>query len=482
MININIRYNFKALIFRKFLKINKLFTVLIVLFIITIDLRCQAIGLKDGKDLYGGNINLKFEASGFFRIEKDKSKYWLVTPLGHAFLSHGINHIEPQWLQRPYNLQYWQDKTNMDSLVFGNINTTFHMKAKSDIKFMGFNTLGYHTSSAFDNTKYLPYVKSIRFVNLQHYLKQTKADFPDVFSENFEIHVDTIARKNILPIKHDPYLLGYSMNDCPVFTMNDAAAHGNNIYAKAKDASPTWPVVLRNLGPNDNGKLIYVSLMKNEYKNDIAAFNKIYSTTFGSFDELSNTQNWRPDVDIKNKRELKDNFSFLLKIIEQRYLLETAAIKKYDPNHLILGDKFNGNTDTPKEILALGDKYFDIIFIQHYGFWKEINSFYKKIESVSDKAIIMGDAAIHVPNKNMPNPYGPHTKTQKERIYQVSKLLNNSYKKSNFVGWHWCGWMDGWSLDTIPSKQHGGLQDPFGKYYSIVDWLHTFSDNLYTIH
>jgi hypothetical protein len=49
-------------------------------------------------DRFGGWTDKRFEATGFFRVEKDE-RWWLVTPDGNAFLSFGINHLYPDLWQ-----------------------------------------------------------------------------------------------------------------------------------------------------------------------------------------------------------------------------------------------------------------------------------------------------------------------------------------------------------------------------------------------
>ena len=44
------------------------------------------------RDRYGGCLDLVFDATGYFRLEKT-DRWWLVTPEGHAFLSFGANHV-----------------------------------------------------------------------------------------------------------------------------------------------------------------------------------------------------------------------------------------------------------------------------------------------------------------------------------------------------------------------------------------------------
>ena len=56
---------------------------------------------------YGGWIGLRFDDTGFFRLEEAKGRWWLVTPQGNAFLSFGLNHVEPGLLRNPYNREHW---------------------------------------------------------------------------------------------------------------------------------------------------------------------------------------------------------------------------------------------------------------------------------------------------------------------------------------------------------------------------------------
>ena len=60
-------------------------------------------------DLLSENKNIKFEATGFFRLEK-ADRWWLVTPEGNAYLSFGLNHAERKHLYRGYNRDFWIKK------------------------------------------------------------------------------------------------------------------------------------------------------------------------------------------------------------------------------------------------------------------------------------------------------------------------------------------------------------------------------------
>jgi hypothetical protein len=78
--------------------------------------------------------------------------------------------------------------------------------------------------------------------------------------------------------------------------------------------------------------------MRTQYRDDIAGFNKTYGAGFGSFGGLLNARDWRPQVDAANRAEIRDNREFLLKIVEQYYSVAVGAIRKFDRNHMIVGD------------------------------------------------------------------------------------------------------------------------------------------------
>ena len=66
-------------------------------------------------DRFGGWMGKKFEATGFFRVEKD-DRWWLVSPEGNAFLSFGINHLQAEFWNQDYNRKAWEKRFGLDDL------------------------------------------------------------------------------------------------------------------------------------------------------------------------------------------------------------------------------------------------------------------------------------------------------------------------------------------------------------------------------
>jgi hypothetical protein len=287
----------------------------------------------------------------------------LVSPEGNVFISFGVNHPYPHLVKAPYNKDYWIkefDITEPDS--YEAYLPAFRDKVEKDMKLLGMNTLGKHCEYPFYDDSFMPYIEQCRFVNNCHYMTIPKENFHNVFSEDFEAHCDQIVNEKILPKKDDPYMLAISFSDCPFFTNLDSAPRINNIYGAARKGNPMWAVVLRNLGEAAAGKQAYTETMKEIYQNDFSEFNKVYKTHFNSFDELLVATDWREAEDNQNQKEVEDNLQFLYKIVDKSYEVQIKSIRKVDTNHMIFGDKLNGNSNTPDEIIKIADKHMDIIY------------------------------------------------------------------------------------------------------------------------
>jgi len=175
-------------------------------------------------DRFGGWTGKPFEATGFFRVEKDE-RWWLVTPEGNAFLGVGINHLYPDLFRQPYTKKTWQTKLGIENLFdpsqFGPALRTWFLRSCRDY---GFNTVGVHNALSIVNrpAPALPYVQPIKFVDIPHWKTEVPDEnFLDVFAPAFAERCDRLARETAAPRKDDPFLLGYSMTDCPLFTEED---------------------------------------------------------------------------------------------------------------------------------------------------------------------------------------------------------------------------------------------------------------------
>jgi hypothetical protein len=437
--------------------------------------------LQGKRDAYGGWPGMRFEASGFFRLEK-KDRWWMVTPQGNAFLGFGLNHAMLPLLTRPECVEHWakefgvEDRSDRSQFIPG-----YRKKLRADLQALGMNHLGVHSSTRELPPGFAAYLHTVRFVDICHYMTPSESDFHDVFSHEFEARCDRVAQTEVLPRKDDAWLIGYFMTDGPIFTDLDAGPRPNNIYGAARPGLPTWPRVLRNLGAQSPGKRAYVALMRERYGGEIARFNGAYATAFESWEALERATRWRPDTDRSNAHEAADNLAFLARVVDRYYTVAVAAIRKYDRNHMIVGDKLNANTDPQDALVKLAGRHMDLVFYQMYGHWEEQKPLLDRWSRLTGRPMFNGDSSYALPYKEMPNPYGPHCRDQQERARRFREFGENAFARPDFVGWSWCGWIDGLSSHQ-KEKQHSGVQDPWGRCYQpLTGAMASFSARMYDV-
>ena len=436
-------------------------------------------------DKYGGWKGKKFKATGFFRAEKE-DRWWLVTPEGNAFISLGINHFMPYLFQQKYNNTAWQRLLGVEKGRGPEFNQSLKKWFFKTCKDFGFNTAGVHNDNRLinDPAPTMAYMQPIKFLDIPHWKPNVPDEnFMDVFSTDFAQRCDDLAKKIALPLKDDPYLLGYSMTDCTLFTHEDCRERTDVIGGRRRESRIGFVQRLRNFPASSAGKQAYVQLMQKLYNENIQDFNKVYQTSFASFSELAKAQNWRMYVYLHNGFEVRDNIEFLKLVVDKYYEVTKSSIHKYDPNHMFVGDKLNANTDSIDSVLPVTSKYTDIIFYQMYARYKVQKPGLDRWVSLVDKPIINGDSAYTMVTKHMPRPYGPVADNLEQRAQWTDEFFVNAFARKNFVGWHYCGLID--ATNQNPRKemrQHSGLMTDFGKPYPVLqEIMKKRSQEMYSI-
>lgn len=419
-------------------------------------------------DRFGGWTGKKFNATGFFRVEKDE-RWWLVTPEGNAFLSFGINHLYPDLFRQEYNREAWRKRLGLENWNWPQFAPALRQWFLQTCREWGFNTVGVHNSLSIVNTPQpaMPYMLPIRFVDIPHWKQEIPdSSFADVFSDDFARHCGQLAERFAAPAREDPFLLGYAMTDCPLFTEEDCRERPDVIGGARRKSRVGWPRRLRNLGADAPGKAAYVQTMQDIYRDQINDFNTNYGTAFNSFDALQRAENWRPHTDLSNPNETRDNVEFLKRVVAKYYETGRDAIRRHDPNHMFFGDKINANTDTMDMVLPITSQYTDVIFYQMYARYEVQKPGLDRWSKTVDKPIINGDSSYTMITEHMPRPYGPVADNVQQRAEWTDEFFRNAFARPEFVGWHYCGLIDASNLvGRKQARQHSGLIDGYGEPY-----------------
>ena len=142
------------------------------------------------------------------------------------------------------------------------------------------------------------------------------------------------------------------------------------------------------------------------------------------------------------------------------------AIRRYDTNHMFVGDKINANTDSLDTVLPITSQFTDLVFYQMYGRYEVQQPGLDRWSKLTDKPFINGDSAFTMTTDTMPRPYGPVADNMEQRAEWTAEFFLRAFERPDFVGWHYCGLIDAPNL--VPrkqSRQHSGLLDGYGEPY-----------------
>lgn len=192
---------------------------------------------------------------------------------------------------------------------------------------------------------------------------------------------------------------------------------------------------------------------------------------------------WRPRTDLSNANETRDNVEFLQRVVSKYYQTARDAIRRYDSNHLFVGDKINANTDTLDTVLAVTSRFTDIVFYQMYGRYEVQKPGLERWSKIADKPLINGDSAFTMITDSMPRPYGPVADSLQQRTEWTDEFFRKAFARPDFVGRHYCGLIDASNrVARKQERQHSGLLDGFGEPYpGLKEVVTACADEMYRI-
>jgi len=294
-----------------------------------------------------------------------------------------------------------------------------------------------------------------------------------VFSEEGVEKVDRRVKSLCARYKDDPLLIGYHYTDIPCW---DQIELWVDSIIKTKDTP---------------GKRVYVDFVKKRYS-DIKEWNYAHGTDYKDFDDILEDDDphkrtvfsWAGRVD--RPRIIEDDKAFLGLISRQYYKVLGEAFRRYDPNHLILGDQFDGNEGVPEPVLRSMREYVDVLSIEyypvdHYRGYEFHDALLAKYHNIVEKPVFLTDSAFSVPCRTMPAPRGPQVSDQYERGKKYTEYFNHIFSIPFVIGWGWCGYIDS-NLERQPLFQHSGLKNELDEpHVECVNQIRETNKTLYEV-
>jgi hypothetical protein len=409
--------------------------------------------------------------AGFVSLTKDSGIWWFKSPDGKPFLSIGANHVEPFYWQSPNNKAFVLDTYGPDLFTpdgdFRDGSPAAEKLAQrvaAIFKTCGFNTFGFHNplSQSLHSASHAYYVVTLDIpipwgwsMPRSLLLKAFKNRPFDIFDDAVKAMIEANAAEQVKPYANDPMVLGYAYTDGPPWTVDDdkEASILQKLTAAEKTLHP-WVFALMSLPPEAKGKQAWLTLMKERYPSPEAA-GATYACTVSTWDELAFRTVWTSISDTAKATD--DSQAFLEKLMRQWYTLRKNAIRIYDQNHLILGDKLNMNRDSkhPEQLirsLHIMKDYVDVINLQYYGTFDKQRDTLALLYRETGKPILNGDTTFSTMWEDNP-PDSEKYYTQLGQLYadQLTQMFSLPY----YIGWHHCGYMRGLRKPYVQALQRG---------------------------
>ena len=367
---------------------------------------------------YGGWKVAQYQGTGFFRTEKIAGRWWIIDPEGYPYLDRSVVELrmgnserQQQALTKRFgDKEAWLKQTT--ALLHDN----------------GFTGAGCWSDAELIRSPQTPLVYTVNISPMQTVREAHRKraggkyrnagwqgfenDLVLVFDPEFEKIADQSARQ-LARYKEDPYLLGYfTDNELP---WKDDALIRHLIY----------------LPPTDPG---YVAAKQ-------------------WLDARKGRAATVADVTAKDQEDF-NAFYF------ERYVsIVSQAIKRYDPNHMYLGCRFNQETEEldNSAIFRVAGRYMDVVSINHYRKWEPDQKTLAKWGQWSGRPFFITEWYIKGEDSGLPNNTGAGwlVRTQKERGLFYQNFCLELLKSPHCVGWQWFKYQDNdpENLQTDPSNR-----------------------------
>jgi hypothetical protein len=328
------------------------------------------------------------DATGFFQVAEVGKRWLLITPGGEAFYSVGVNHVtannntDRETGVCPYceavdaayeDREAWAEATS------------------ERLASWGFNTIGAWSDDQLF-APLMPYTELLNYGGGQ----------PDYFSDEFEERVQTITADKVVPLKDDPNLLGWFLD--------------------------------------------------NELK-----WGKDWRNANTMLDEYMMLEEGAPGREVALQYE-RDHEGFLLALAIQYFRVTTEAIREVDPNHLILGSRAS-SLSMPPQVPQAATPYLDVFSVNFYatteGLFDALNknwgplvpieNWLESYHELSGLPLIATEFSFRSSESDAPNTYPPiylTFETQMQRAAAYDEYVQKCFDAPYIVGQHWFEYVD----------------------------------------
>jgi hypothetical protein len=391
-------------------------------------------------------------ATGFFHTVKRDGRWWLVDPKGKAFYAIGTDHCRYSG-HGCQTLGYSPYQRKNDAKWQGDRNA-WAIQATDRLKSWGFNLIGAGNGQearykGLAHTEFISFGAS--FSSSDNIVEKTTwTGFPNVFSPKWPAYCDRRAREACAEKKNDPWLFGY-------FLDNEL-----EWYGKAHIETGLFEeAMLKPAG--HTAKTALIKYLQDKYPT-VGDLNKAWGISLKSFDDLQDLSTLTgPNTDTVKA----DKLGYTRLVAEMYFKYTTEAIRRHDPNHMIIGCRFAGNA--PAGIWDINGKYCDIVTFNSYPRIdletedvSDLIALYSDYYKMAQKPMMLTEWSFPALDSGLPCKHGAgmrvDTQTQRTQCFRIYQEM--LFRLPFMVGSDFFMWVDEPALgisDTFPEDSNYGL-------------------------
>ncbi len=410
----------------------------------------QARARPQGWNKYGGwTEGPRLKATGYFRVQKHKGKWWLVDPTGRLFWSHGIDCVrsanatpisdreryfqelpaqEPPFAQfygeaawAPHG--YYKDHSPYRTYDFSRANllrkygedfeSAFADLTHRRLESWGVNTIANWSDERVYLLRLTPYVGTISFEarrleGSEGYWGKFYDVFDASFAEGLRRRLEAERGRTI----GDPWCIGY-------FVHNELAWGDDTSLAVAALMSPS----------DQPGKIVLLNDLKVKYET-IEALNEAWDARYESWEAL--LQSRQPPDKAKARADLQE---FYTKTAETYFSTIRRELKRAAPDQLYLGCRFAWVNDRAARAAT---KFCDVVSYNRY----EYSVQGLKLPDGIDMPIIIGEFHFGALDRGLFHTGLRRTANQQDRARKYADYVRGALQNPCIVGTHWFQYKD----------------------------------------
>jgi len=374
-------------------------------------------------------------SSRFFHLERKNDAWVIVDPQGEPFYLRGCNHYGdgsgmPWNLECRYgSVERWRESLRDRAREWGfnylppSIGPTAIDPATVEPPHGRHNLITRTPEWPAEQYAELQYPFTIFLEYPKQYM--SGRGLPDVFSEEFARAVDRRCREVCKPLADNPYLIGYHYTQNPPW----------------HPRSTSFDLWIDGItGRGSAGRTAWIKLMRQIY-GTVERWQEVYGIPIESWEQIEQLDKPLRGY-INHRKHLADREAFMARICEQWYRVHHEAIRRYDPNHLILGDRNTLHLQPlPEYAIRVMKPYIDVLSINAMG---PPELFYEVLEDATrnwDGPIHLADTGSGIYGGEPPkSTFMARDLAQFESVY--AGMMTMGLEHPQIVGFGWCGYYE----------------------------------------